>query len=181
MLGSEDDKVRRSVLSAELDLHDNIVETLKDNKTRNAEARALKEQRIAQLEKLIDIMLVGQSGTPEVTNAQIRNVHLKLKLSPKTIEDTYVKKGFVVQKREKVVNLNEVFLTTVQETLAAKSNNSEQCLFQNIRGHLKSLIFLIWLAISVEAQKQKLPVSEEREQQNCIASWKPAQHSWPAT
>lgn len=92
MLGSEDDKVRRSVLSAELDLHDNIVETLKDNKTRNAEARALKEQRIAQLEKLIDIMLVGQSGTPEVTNAQIRNVHLKLKLSPKTIEDTYVKK-----------------------------------------------------------------------------------------
>lgn len=113
MLGSEDDKVRRSVLSAELDLHDNIVETLKDNKTRNAEARALKEQRIAQLEKLIDIMLVGQSGTPEVTNAQIRNVHLKLKLSPKTIEDTYVKKGFVVQKREKVVNLNEVFLTTV--------------------------------------------------------------------
>ena len=40
MLGSEDDKVRRSVLSAELDLHDNIVETLKDNKTRNAERTA---------------------------------------------------------------------------------------------------------------------------------------------
>ena len=104
MLGSEDDKVRRSVLSAELDLHDNIVETLKDNKTRNAEARALKEQRIAQLEKLIDIMLVGQSGTPEVTNAQIRNVHLKLKLSPKTIEDTYVKKEFIVQNGERVDN-----------------------------------------------------------------------------
>lgn len=113
MLANETIATRRSVLSAELDLHDNILETLKDNKTRNAEARELKEQRIAQLEKLIDIMLIGQSGTPEVTNAQIRNVHLKLKLSPKTIEDTYVKKGFVIQKREKAVNLNEAFLSTV--------------------------------------------------------------------
>ena len=113
MLANETIATRRSALSAELDLHDNIVETLKDNKTRNVEAREIKEQRISQLEKLIDIMLIGQSGTPEVTNAQIRNVHLKLKLSPKTIEDTYVKKGFVVQKREKAVNLNEAFLTTV--------------------------------------------------------------------
>jgi tetratricopeptide (TPR) repeat protein len=113
MLANETIATRRSVLSDELDLHDNIVEILKDNKSRNAEARELKEQRIAQLEKLIDIMLIGQSGTPEVTNAQIRNVHLKLKLSPKTIEDTYVKKGFVVQKREKAINLNEAFLTTV--------------------------------------------------------------------
>lgn len=113
MLANETIASRRSTLSAELDLYDNILETLKENKTRNAEARELKEQRISQLEKLIDIMLVGQSGTPEVTNAQIRNVHLKLKLSPKTIEDTYVKKGFVIQKREKAINLNEAFLTTV--------------------------------------------------------------------
>ena len=113
MLANETIATRRSELSAELALYDNLVETLKDTKARNAEARELKEQRIGQLEKLIDIMLIGQSGTPEVTNAQIRNVHLKLKLSPKTIEDTYVKKGFVVQKREKSVNLNEAFLTTV--------------------------------------------------------------------
>lgn len=113
MLANEMIESRRSTLSAELDLYDNILETLKENKTRNAEARKLKEQRISQLEKLIDIMLVGQSGTPEVTNAQIRNVHLKLKLSPKTIEDTYEKKGFVIQKREKAIDLNEAFLTTV--------------------------------------------------------------------
>ena len=113
MLANETIASRRSTLSAELDLYDNILETLKENKTRNTEARELKEQRVSQLEKLIDIMLVGQSGTPEVTNAQIRNVHLKLKLSPKTIEDTYVKKGFVIQKREKAINLNEAFLTTV--------------------------------------------------------------------
>ena len=113
MLANETIASRRSILSAELDLYDNILETLKESKTRNAEARELKEQRISQLEKLIDIMLVGQTGTPEVTNAQIRNVHLKLKLSPKTIEDTYVKKGFIIQKREKAINLNEAFLTTV--------------------------------------------------------------------
>ena len=113
MLANETIAFRRSILSAELDLYDNIIETLNDSKTRNAEARELKEQRISQLEKLIDIMLVGQIGTPEVTNAQIRNVHLKLKLSQKTIEDTYVKKGFIIQKREKVINLNDAFLTTV--------------------------------------------------------------------
>ena len=113
MLANEIIATRRSILSAELDLYESIIETLKDNKTRNAEARELKDQRIEQLEKLIDIMLIGQSGTSEVTNAQIRNVHLKLKLSPKTIEDSYVKKGFTVQKREKAVNLNEAFLTTV--------------------------------------------------------------------
>lgn len=113
MLANETIASRRSILSAELDLYDSILETLKESKTRNAEARELKEQRISQLEKLIDIMLVGQTGTPEVTNAQIRNVHLRLKLSPKTIEDTYVKKGFIIQKREKAINLNEAFLTTV--------------------------------------------------------------------
>lgn len=113
MLANETIVTRRAVLSDELSLHDDMVETLHENKTRNIEARALKEVRTQQLEQLIDIMLVGQSGTPEVTNAQIRNVHLKLKLSPKTIEDTYVKKGFVVQQVTKMVNLNDAFLTTV--------------------------------------------------------------------
>lgn len=113
MLANETIATRRAVLSDELSLHDDMVETLRENKTRNVEARALKEVRTQQLEKLIDIMLVGQSGTPEVTNAQIRNVHLKLKLSPKTIEDTYVKKGFIVQQVTKTVNLNDAFLTPV--------------------------------------------------------------------
>lgn len=98
MLANETIATRRAVLSDELSLHDDMVETLRENKTRNVEARALKEVRTQQLEKLIDIMLVGQSGTPEVTNAQIRNVHLKLKLSPKTIEDTYLKKVLLFSK-----------------------------------------------------------------------------------
>lgn len=112
MLANETIATRRAVLSDELSLHNDMVETLRENKARNIEARALKEVRIQQLEQLIDIMLVGQSGTPEVTNAQIRNVHLKLKLSPKTIEDTYVKKGFSIQTVNKNINLRDVFLDT---------------------------------------------------------------------
>lgn len=113
MLANETIETRRAALSGELDLHDDMVGVLRENKTRNIEARALKEIRVEQLEKLIDIMLIGQAGTPEVTNAQIRNVHLRLKLSPKTIEDTYVKKGFVVQPVKKAVNLNDAFLAPV--------------------------------------------------------------------
>ena len=111
ILANETDRIRRANLSDELSLHDDMVETLRENKTRIAEARALKEARVKQLEQLIDIMLVGQSGTPEVTNAQIRNMQPKLKLSLKTIEDTYVKKGFVVRKVTNAVKLDEFFLT----------------------------------------------------------------------
>lgn len=113
MLANETIATRRAALSDELSLYDDMVEILRETKTRNVEARAIKIARAQQLEKLIDIMLVGQSGTPEVTNAQIRNVHLKLKLSPKTIEDIYMKKGFVIQQAAKVVNLNDAFLSTV--------------------------------------------------------------------
>ncbi len=123
-LANETSGTLRAELTAKLAMHDDIVEMLKEPKTRNPEARALKEKRTAQLEKLIDIMLVGQTGTPEVTNAQIRNVHLKLKLSPKTIEDTYVKKGFEIQKRPKTGNLNESFLTSV--IFNTINNNLEQ-------------------------------------------------------
>ena len=112
-LANETTATRRAALTDELSLHVDMVETLRENKSRNIEARTLKEIRTQQLEKMIDIMLVGQSGTPGVTNAQIRNVYLKLKLSPKTIEDIYVKKGFVIQKITKEVNLNDAFLNTV--------------------------------------------------------------------
>lgn len=112
ILANETTESRRSALSAELALHDDMAATLRENKTRNVEARALKEARIQQLEKLIDIISMGQSGTPEVTKAQIRNIQLKLKLSQDTIEKTYTQKGFVVQKTMKTVNLDDSFLKT---------------------------------------------------------------------
>lgn len=115
MLANETITPRRSTLSAELDLYDNILETLKENKTRNAEARELKEQRISQLEKLIDIMLVGQSGTPEVTNAQVRNVNIKLGLSPDTIQKVYIKKGYILRPKTAGCRLDAYFLSSVHK------------------------------------------------------------------
>lgn len=121
LLANESDDSRRRMLTEELALHDDMVAVLGENKTKNVEARAYKEFRIAQLEQLIDIMLVGQTGTPEVTKAQMKNVQIKLKLSSKTIQDTYEKKGFVVQKPEKTVNLNDIFLSSVTASGISKN------------------------------------------------------------
>lgn len=115
LLANETVDVRRSALSAELNLHDNIVEVLSENKTRNAEARELKEKRIVQLEKLIDIMLFDIQGTPEVNNAQIRNVNIKLGLSSDTIEKVYTKKGFVLRPKTTNYKLGDYFLSSVQQ------------------------------------------------------------------
>lgn len=120
-LAGEQDGSRRKILSAELDLYGDMEKTLKDAKSRNAEARAKKEHCISQLEQLIDIMLMGQTGTPEVTNAQIRNINIKLKLAPNTIENIYTKKGFVIQSRAKTIQLNEVFLSpAVSRTIVGR-------------------------------------------------------------
>lgn len=83
---------------------------LSEAKSRNLEARALKDKRVAQLEQLIEIMRTGETGTLEVTQPQIRNVSQKLRLNTDTVSDTYTKKGFVVQKPAKGINLKDVFI-----------------------------------------------------------------------
>ena len=117
---------RREQLQQELRLEADMTATMRDTKARNAEARALKEQRIAQLEKLIDILLIGlgSAGTPEVSNAQIRNVQQKLRLSLKTVTDTYTKKGFVVQQKTETVKLTDVFMA--QASFNKLQENLEQ-------------------------------------------------------
>lgn len=113
LLANEVNETRRSELSAELGLRDDMAETFKDVKAKNAEARKLKEQRIGQLEKLIDIMLIGQTGTPEVTNAQIRNVSLKLRLPQDTIKKVYQNKGYSLVPPAARIKLDDYFFTTV--------------------------------------------------------------------
>lgn len=113
LVNNPNNQEQKAQYSAELAYHDDILAVMSEKKSRNVEARNLREKRTAQLEQLLDIMLVGKSGTPEVTNAQIRNVHIKLGLSPKSVEDTYKRKGFSVQQRTNAVNLNDAFLGTV--------------------------------------------------------------------
>ena len=116
---------QKAYYAAELALHDDILAVMGEKKSRNAEARALKDKKVAQLEQLLDIMLVGQTGSPEVTGAQVRNVCIKLGLAPKTVEDTYQRKGFEIQKKTTSVNLNDAFLGTV--------------VFNEIEGNLERL------------------------------------------
>lgn len=121
LLANETVSTRRTAIMEELALKADMEKTLADNKSRNIEAKALKEKRVTQLEQLIEIMSTGETGTLEVTGAQIRNVSLKLKLSPSTVEDVYVKKSFVVQKRNQNLNLNDVFISkTTAEKISSQ-------------------------------------------------------------
>lgn len=107
---------QKAAAMAELALLPEIEAVMGEKKSRNAEARELREQRTAQLEQLLDIMMVDETGSPEVTSAQIRSVHLKLGLSIESVEKSYKKKGFTVQEKAKRLNLNEFFL--LRTTLA---------------------------------------------------------------
>lgn len=121
LLANESDSARRAALSAELDLHPQMAAALSDSKSRAAEARALRDQRVAQLESLLDILLTGRTGTPEFSNAQIRGVRAKLGLSAGTIEETYRKKGFAVRRRGSGADLKEAFLSpVVAESVSGK-------------------------------------------------------------
>lgn len=113
LLAGEANPAQRSAISAELDLYDDIFETLKDSKKRKAEAEELKKKKIEQLKKMIDIMLVGQTGTPEVTNAQIVNVSSKIRLSKDTVKKVYLEKGYSLRPKMSVAKLNDYFLNTV--------------------------------------------------------------------
>ena len=65
---------QKAAAMAELALLPEIEAVMGEKKSRNAEARELREQRTAQLEQLLDIMMVDETGSPEVTSAQIRSV-----------------------------------------------------------------------------------------------------------
>lgn len=58
-------------------------------------------------------MLVGQTGTPEVTNAQIVNVSSKIRLSKDTVKKVYLEKGYSLRPKMSVAKLNDYFLNTV--------------------------------------------------------------------
>lgn len=101
---------KRDELEAELRLKDDMEECMNTPKTRNEEAKKIKKEKEDQLQKLIDILKMGQSGTPEVTSAQINNVSLKFFLQEKTVKKIYEDNGFVIQKQNNNVNLKEYFL-----------------------------------------------------------------------
>lgn len=110
ILANESSDAKRATLKSELALHDDMVEVLKNPKTRNLEAKTMKEQRVNQLEKLVDLMSYGVQGTLTVTRVQIRNVQQRMRLSQETVEGVYKAKSFDIQKTNVATNLKDSFM-----------------------------------------------------------------------
>ncbi|MBQ9082548.1 MAG: hypothetical protein IJY28_03500 [Clostridia bacterium] len=101
-------------LQGELALKADMVTVMGTAATRNKEANDLKKARVTQLEQLLDILQLGEKGTLEVTEAQIRSVGLKLGLQPQTVRPVYQKKNFVIQKPVRKLSLNDI---TISKTI----------------------------------------------------------------
>ena len=112
LLGSADSEIEKQKLKDELSLETDMLATLLNTKQRNAEANSYKEQKVKQLESLIDILKIGIEGDLEVTRGQISNLHRKLRLQEETVKKVYEKKGYSIQKPPKRLNLSEYFMNT---------------------------------------------------------------------
>ncbi len=102
----------QSELNKLMELYTDMENVMLTPALRQQEAAQIKEERIAQLRKLIAIMLSGKrpNTTPEVTMTQIRSVAGHLGLRVDTVKQTYSESGYEIQKPVKGVSINASFL-----------------------------------------------------------------------
>ena len=109
------DSVRLTKIKEELAMSDTISTIIDNPKLRAREADELKRQRVEQLRLYIDLLRGDTAGTMIVTQAQMKRVREKLRLSLLTIEATYREQGFEVKKsrtKTAIVNaLNKFFMS----------------------------------------------------------------------
>lgn len=108
------DQTERQFIRHQLSFHDEMKKLIGDTSFRETEANSLKEIRIRQLEALLDIMLASQQGDRKVTNAQIKNIKDKLKLSVPTIRSIYKNKGYEIMTFKKNNKLGDIFLNDIK-------------------------------------------------------------------
>ncbi len=105
-------------LQEELSLKADMLTVMLTTASRNKEANELKKARVEQLERLLDILQLGEKGTLEVTEAQIRSVGQKLGLQPQTVRSAYQKKKFEIQKPVKKLSVNDITISrTIMDEL----------------------------------------------------------------
>ena len=85
IIANDVDNSRNIILKKELTYYEDMVKVLSDLKLRNQEAHKLRDTRVNQLEKLLDILQYGKNAPYEITLYEMDDVHKKLKLSIKTI------------------------------------------------------------------------------------------------
>ena len=109
------DSVRLEKIREELAMSDTISTIIDNPKLRANAADELKRQRVEQLRLYIDLLRGDTAGTLIVTQAQMKRVREKLRLSMLTIEATYREQGFEVKKsktKSTIVNaLNKFFMS----------------------------------------------------------------------
>lgn len=109
------DTVRLAKIREELAMSDTISTIIDNPKLRAREADELKRQRVEQLRLYIDLLRGDTAGTLIVTQAQMKRVREKLRLSLLTIESTYKEQGFEVKKprtKSVIINaLNKFFMS----------------------------------------------------------------------
>ena len=108
------DSTRLAKIREELAMSDTVSTIIDNPKLRAREADELKRQRVEQLRLYIDLLRGDTAGTLIVTQAQMKRVREKLRLSMLTIEATYREQGFEVKNprtKSTIVNaLNKFFM-----------------------------------------------------------------------
>lgn len=109
------DNARLAKIREELAMSDSIANIIDNPKLRSLEADDLKRRRVEQLRNYIDLLRGDTAGTLVVTQAQMRRVREKLRLSLLTIEATYKEQGFEVKrpktKATLIAALNKFFMS----------------------------------------------------------------------
>ncbi|MGF0150858.1 hypothetical protein [Megasphaera elsdenii] len=113
IIANDVDNSRNIILKKELTYYEDMVKVLSDLKLRNQEAHKLRDTRVNQLEKLLDILQYGKNAPYEITLYEMDDVHKKLKLSIKTIRAIFKSKGFKLYQSVQNVKLTDIFLSPI--------------------------------------------------------------------
>ncbi len=109
------DNARLEKIREELSMSDSIANIIDNPKLRSLEAEDLKRQRVEQLRVYIGLLRGDTAGTLVVTQAQMKRVREKLRLSLLTIEATYKEQGFEVKRAKSkstiTAALNKFFMS----------------------------------------------------------------------
>lgn len=113
MLANETIATRRAVLSAQLSLYTDMVECMRDLKTRNQEACALKDKRLKELISLLNIMPIRNNTESILPWEDVVDLSEQFRLSIQTISTVLEEQFITFEKRPYLPNLNDIFVSAV--------------------------------------------------------------------
>lgn len=116
MLANETIASRRAVLSDKLDLYDDMIVTLRDNKTRNKEAHDLKAKRIMGIRKLLQSLPLKNNTRIKLSWDEICDLAKTFRLDIVTVRNVVAHELIEHEDKPQLINLDEFFITPVIES-----------------------------------------------------------------